>query len=58
MLGAHAGVKPEVVRARLERHHHFLERAVAGALPDAVDGALHLPGAFLKRGEAVRHGET
>ena len=41
--------------ARLERHHHFLERAVAGALADAVDGALDLARAGDHRGQAVGH---
>ena len=31
------------VRAGAQRHHHFLERGVAGALADAVDRAFDLP---------------
>jgi hypothetical protein len=38
----HAITDIEERGACLERHHDFLERAVAGALADAVDGALYL----------------
>ena len=45
--------------ARLQRHHHFLERAVAGTLADAVDGAFDLPCAGDDGGQAVgdRHAQ-
>src|SRR2546421_7963512 len=39
------GVESEEGAARMERHHDFLERGVAGALTDAVDGTLGLSGA-------------
>ena len=41
--------------ARLQRHHDFLQRAVAGALADAVDGAFDLARAGHDRGQAVGH---
>src|SRR5262249_45836760 len=37
-----AGLAAERVPAYAERHHDLLERSVAGALADAVDGALDL----------------
>ena len=43
-------VQPE---ARVQRHHHFFERAIAGALADAVDGHLRLPRARAQSGERV-----
>ncbi len=43
---------------RAERHHDFFERAVAGPLADAVDGALDLAGAVFDAGEAVGHGQA
>ena len=58
--GMNAGADVEERGARLQRHHHFLQRAVAGALADAVDGALDLPCAGDHRREAVgdRHAEV
>ena len=57
--GVDAGVEIEERIARLQRHDDFFERAVAGALADAVDGALDLARAGDHRGEAVgdRHAE-
>ena len=46
-LGLDAGGQAVVVEAGLERHDDLLERGVAGALADAVDRALDLPGAGL-----------
>ena len=43
---------------RLQRHHDFFERAVAGALAYAVDGALDLAGAGDYRGQTVGHGHA
>ena len=48
----------EFVPARLERHDDFLKRGVAGALADAVDGALDLPGAGEDGGEGIGGGEA
>ena len=49
-------LEPEVVLAGLHRHHDLLERAVAGALAEAVDGAFDLPrAADLHAGERVGH---
>ena len=52
-LGADAGLDAVAIRPRAHRHHHFLQRAVAGALADAGDGALDLARAGLDRGQAV-----
>ena len=41
--------------ARLQRHHDFFERAVAGALADAVDRAFDLPRAGDDGRQAVGH---
>ena len=43
----------EVIAPRLQRHHDFLERRVAGPLAEAVDRALDLPGPSFDRGQAV-----
>ena len=40
-----AHLEPEVVTAGANRHDHLLQRAVAGTLPQPVDGAFHLAGA-------------
>src|SRR5882672_67826 len=52
-------LEAEVALARAQRHHHFLERAVAGALADAVDRAFNLPRSRLHGTQAVgdRHAE-
>ena len=49
---------PKVFSAGAQRHHHLFQRAVAGPLADAVDGALDLTGAGADRGEAVGHGHA
>lgn len=41
---ADVGVHPEQVGAGLQDHRHLFQRAVAGPLADAVDGALDLAG--------------
>ena len=47
---------PKKSCAGAHRHHHLLERGVAGALAEAVDRALDLPrAADLHRGERVGH---
>src|SRR5262249_11597986 len=43
------------VVAHAHRHDDFLERGIAGALADAVDGALDLACAGVHSGERVRH---
>ena len=54
LLGLHThGAILEVVAARLDRHHHFLERGVAGALAQTVHRALDLAGAVRHAGERV-----
>ena len=55
-----ASTAPKKSRAGLDRHHHLFERGVAGALADAVDGALDLPRAVAHGGERVgdRHAEV
>ena len=57
-LGLDAGGQAEVVVAGLERHDDLFERGVAGALADAVDRALDLPGAGLDAGQAVGDGQA
>ena len=42
----------------MQRHHDLFERRVAGALADAVDRALDLPGAAFDRGERIRDGQA
>ena len=54
-LGVDAGPERHHVVAHPHRHHHFLERGVAGALADAVDGAFDLAGAGAYAGERIRH---
>jgi hypothetical protein len=51
LLCDNAGFEGIPVLSRLDCHDNFLERTVAGALPDAVDSALDLPGAGLNSGE-------
>ena len=50
---------PYTGRPRVQRHHDFLERRVAGALADAVDRDLHLPRPGLHARQRVgrRHAE-
>ena len=48
----HARLVLEVVGTRGNRHHHFLERRVPGALAETVDAALDLP----RAGEHARQG--
>ena len=47
-----------LVGAGLENHDHFLERAIAGALADSVDGAFHLARAGFDGGQRVGHRQT
>src|SRR5690606_11438743 len=51
--GIHAGTKVKELGTGRERHHHFLERAVAGTFADSVDRALDLAGAGCYGREAV-----
>jgi len=56
----HAGVDAsghaKHVAAGLQRHHHFLQRSVARAFADAVDGALHLASAIYNAHQRVGRG--
>ncbi|EEF93541.1 hypothetical protein CATMIT_01827, partial [Catenibacterium mitsuokai DSM 15897] len=56
--GVDAGAGVVVSVAHAQRHHQFFQRAVAGALADAVDGALDLARAAFDRGQAVGHGQA
>ena len=58
--GVDVGGDPEQVGAGLERHHHFLERAIAGAFADAVDRAFDLPRPAAHRRQRIgdRHAEV
>src|SRR5690242_1266526 len=58
MLGVDAGAIRVRVAAGLEDHHDLFQRAVAGALTDAVDRALDLAGARFHRGQRVGDRET
>ncbi len=58
-----AGVDPgfdvvEDITADFEGHDDLLQGRVSGPLSQAVDGALHLPGAVLDGGERVGDGEA
>ena len=53
--GLDARVQAEVVGAHLERHDHFLQRAIARTFADAVDGTFDLAGAAGHGGQAVGH---
>ena len=57
-LGLDAGGQAVVVGPGLQRHDDLFERGVAGALADAVDRALDLPGAGLAGGQAVGDGQA
>ena len=48
----------EGLAARADRHDDLFERGVAGALADAVDGALDLRGAGAHRGQRVGRGQA
>ena len=48
-----AGAMGQRVGAHFQRHHDLFERRVAGALADAVDGALDLARARLHRGQRI-----
>ena len=58
MLGVDAGFVREAVAAGLDGHDDLFERSVAGALADAVDGALDLPRAGLDGGQRIGHGQA
>ena len=57
-LGLDSGRERHAVFAHFQRHHDFFERGVAGALPDAVDGALDLTRAGEHAGQRIRDRET
>src|SRR5438876_6319638 len=52
------GMNPEEWLACLERHHHLLQRGIAGALADAIDGAFRLSRSGAHSRQRVRHGES
>ena len=56
--GVDAGGERQRIGPHFERHHNFFERGVAGTLANAVDGALHLAGARLHRGNRVGDGQA
>ena len=58
LRGIDAGFELVVVIPCAQRHYHFLQRAVAGALPDSVDRAFHLAGAALDGAQAVGYGQA
>jgi len=49
------GGKAEHIFSRGQRHDDFFHRRVSGPFPDAVDRALHLPGARADGGERIGH---
>ena len=55
-----AGVTAEHVRPHLDRHHDLLERGIARALAEPVDGALDLPRTGLHRRQRIgdRHAKV
>ena len=57
--GVDIGRDPERVGASFQRHHDILERAIAGALANAVDGAFDLPRTATYRSQRIgyRHAE-
>src|SRR5579875_1824859 len=57
-LGIDVGRYPEVILPRPHSHDDLFERAVAGPLADAVDGAFDLARAFQDGGETVGHGHA
>ena len=59
LLGVHAGAAHvELGGSRAQGHDDLLERGVAGALAEAVDGDLHLARAGLHRGQRVGRGQA
>ena len=56
--GVHIELDVEQVPAGVQGHNDFLEGGVAGALADAVDAALDLPGAGFDGGQAVGDGQA
>ena len=54
----HARDVPHRLPPRAQGHNHFLQRDVACPFPDAVDCALHLPGAGRYTRQGVGGGET
>ena len=58
LAGVDVGVGVQLVTVHLDGHHDFLERGVAGALAQAVDGALDLRGAVLDAGQRKRGGHA
>ena len=58
LLGHDVGVGVELLAVHLDGHHDLLERGVAGALAQAVDGALDLAGAVLDALEGKGRGHA
>ncbi len=54
-VGLDSGLQIEKLRARGQRHDHLFQRAVAGALADAIDRAFNLAHPGDHRGQAVGH---
>ena len=57
-LGVDAGLERIDAGSHMQRHDDLFERGIAGALADAVDGALDLQGAPFDRGERIGDGEA
>jgi hypothetical protein len=58
VLGDDPGLIRQQIVAGAQRHHDLFHGRVAGALADAVDGALDLARARLDRAQRVRHAES
>jgi len=55
VFGVDAGVIRVGIRAGLQDHDDLFERAIARALADSVDGALHLSRPGFDRRQGIRH---
>ncbi len=58
LLGINPGLRLVIVLPGLEAHNNLLQAGVAGPLPDAVDGALHLGGAGPDAGHGVGYSQA
>ena len=51
--GINPGAVGHDIAAHLQRHHHFLQRGIAGAFAQAIDRALNLPGTPGNSGQRI-----